>query len=69
MRRFELTIRQKYIYNKTHLSLRISAVIGRYGPHLMIVMIFVTHNNFLNGAGIFTRPYPWILPSSRLLNE
>ena len=31
---------------KTHLLLRISAVIGRYGPHLMIVMIFVTQNNF-----------------------
>ena len=28
---------------KTHLLLRISAVFGRYGPHLMIVMIVVTH--------------------------
>ena len=28
-----------------HLLLRILAVIGRYGPHLMIV-IFVTQNNF-----------------------
>ena len=34
------------IYEKTHLLLRILAVIGRYGPHLMIVMIFVTQNNF-----------------------
>ena len=31
---------------KTHFLLRILAVIGRYGPHLMIVMIFVTQNNF-----------------------
>ena len=38
--------------NKTHLLLRILAVIGRYGPHLMIVMIFVTQNNFVNGPGI-----------------
>ena len=29
-----------------HFLLRILAVIGRYGPHLMIVMIFVTQNNF-----------------------
>ena len=29
-----------------HLLLRILAVIGRYGSHLMIVMIFVTQNNF-----------------------
>ena len=36
--------RQKYM-KKTHLLLRISAVIGRYRPHLMIVMIFVTQNN------------------------
>ena len=34
------------IYEKNHLLLRILAVIGRYGPHLMIVMIFVTQNNF-----------------------
>ena len=27
-------------------------MIGRYGPHLMIVIIFVTQNNFLNGPGI-----------------
>ena len=33
-------------YEKTHLLLWISAVIGTYGPHLMIVMIFVTQNNF-----------------------
>ena len=43
--------RQKYMMKKTHLLLRILAVIGRYGPHLMIV-IFVTQNNFLNGPGI-----------------
>ena len=34
------------IYEKNHLLLQISAVIGRYGPHLMTVMIFVTQNNF-----------------------
>ena len=34
------------IYEKNHLLLRILAVMGRYGPHLMIVMIFVTQNNF-----------------------
>ena len=34
------------IYEKNHLLLRILAVIGRYGPHLMIVMIFVTQDNF-----------------------
>ena len=34
------------IYEKTHLLLRITAAIGRYGPHLMTVMIFVTRNNF-----------------------
>ena len=33
------------IYEKTYLLLRISAVTGRYGPHLMIVVIFVTQNN------------------------
>ena len=37
--------RQKYM-KKTHLLLRIFAVIGRYGPHFMIVMISVTQNNF-----------------------
>ena len=46
--------RQKYI-KQNHLLLRISAVIGRCGPHLMIVMIFVTQNNFLNGPGISDR--------------
>ena len=30
------------LWRKNHLLLRISAVIGRYVPHLMIVMIFVT---------------------------
>ena len=38
------------IYEKNHLLLRISAVIGRYGPHLMIVMIFVTQNNFSSSS-------------------
>ena len=36
----------KYNYEKIHLLLRILAVIGRYEPHLMIVIIFVTENNF-----------------------
>ena len=48
MRRLE-TIKDKNIYNNfAHLLLPILAVnvIGRYGPHLMIVMIFVTQNNF-----------------------
>ena len=39
---------------KTHLLLRILAVIGRYGSHLMIV-IFVTQNNFSDGLGISDR--------------
>ena len=35
------------IYEKNHLLLRISAVLGKlYGPHLMIEIIFVTPNNF-----------------------
>ena len=36
------------IYGKetTHLLLQISAVICRYRPHLMIVMVFLTQNNF-----------------------
>ena len=38
-----------------HLLLWISAVVGRYRPHLMIVMIFVTQNNFSNGPGISDR--------------
>ena len=37
---------------KTHLLLRILAVIGRFGPHLTIVMIFVAQNNFKNSPGI-----------------
>ena len=28
-----------------------------YGPHLMIVMVFVTRNNFQNGAGISDCPF------------
>ena len=34
------------IYEKNHPLLRISAVMGRYRPHLMIVMIFVTKITF-----------------------
>ena len=50
-RRLE-TIKDENIWNN-HLLLRISAVIGRCGPHLMIVVIFVTQNNFFwNGPGI-----------------
>ena len=36
---------QKYM-KKNRLLLWILAVISRYGSHLMIVMIFVTQNNF-----------------------
>jgi len=54
MRRLELTIKDRKEKRKKeekkkkeyHLLLRILAVIGRYGSHLMIVMIFVTQNNF-----------------------
>ena len=62
MRRLE-TIKDK-ICDKTHLLLRILGVIGRYGPNLMIVAIFVTQNNFKNGPEIsdrlprFYRPTP-----------
>ena len=39
--------KQKYMMEKkNHILLRILAVIGRYGSHLMIVRIFVTQNNF-----------------------
>ena len=57
MRQLELTIKdkQKKIYKKNHLLMWILAVIGRYGSHLKIVMIFVTQNNFLNGEGISDR--------------
>ena len=34
-----------FYYFVNHLLLRILAVIGRYGPNLMIVIIFVTKNN------------------------
>ena len=40
---------------KSNLSLRILAVIGRFGPHLTIVVIFVTQNNLKNGPGISDR--------------
>ena len=49
---------------------------GRYGPHLMIVMTFVTPNNFQNGPGISNRLlglYPErfvrLLPGSELYPE
>ena len=52
--------RQKYMKNL--LLLWTSARISRYGPRLMIVMIFVTQNNFSNGPGIFDRLLGhWIL--------
>ena len=44
MSQFKLT--KTEISEKTHLLLWILAVLGRYGPHLMIAMIFVTQNNF-----------------------
>ena len=44
MHRLETIKKQNYL-EKTHLLLRILAVTGRYGPHLMIVMIFVIQNN------------------------
>ena len=37
---------QKQKYTKKLILLQILAVIGRYGSHLIIVMIFVTQNNF-----------------------
>ena len=43
---------EKQNKTKTHLLL---SVIGRFGPHLTIVMIFVTQNNFKNGPGISDR--------------
>ena len=43
------------IYEKNHLLLRILAVIGRYGSHLMIVMIFLTQNNLKRRPGISDR--------------
>ena len=36
----------KIYEKKITFLLQISAVFGRYGPHLMIVMIFVTQSNF-----------------------
>ena len=56
MRRLELTI--KNIVRKTELTFCCGfsvAVIGRYGSHLMTVMIFVTQNNSQNGPGISDR--------------
>ena len=60
--------RQKYvIFYFYHLLLRISAVIGRYGPHLMIVMIFVTQNNLKRSRNF--RPSPWIWPRKQKYQE
>ena len=50
--------RQKYM-KKIHLLLRILAVIGRYGSHLLIVMIFVPQKYLLKRDRNF-RP-SWIL--------
>ena len=44
MHQLELT--KTKIYEKTNILLRILAEISRYGSHLMIVMIFLTQNNF-----------------------
>ena len=66
MHRLE-TIKDKNIWrrrggkrrNKIKLFLlQILAVIGRYGPHFMIVMVFVTQNNLKRSRNF--RPSPWI---------
>ena len=62
MRQLE-TIKTKIFGKKTHLLLRILAVISRYGPHLMIVMIFVTQNNLKWPRNFW--PSLWILPKPR----
>ena len=57
---------KKKIIEKTHLLLQITAVIGRYGPHLMI---FVTQNNFLNGPRISDHLlgfYPTFFPNKQM---
>ena len=53
---------RQFFFFLTHLLLRISAVIGRYGPHLMIVMISVTQNNLKWSGSRNFQPSPWILP-------
>ena len=55
---------KKNIWKKNHLLLLILAVIGRYGSHLMIVMLFVTQNNLKRSRSF--RPSPWILPPPAL---
>ena len=50
----QIWIKDKNIW-KNHLLLRILAAIGRYGSHLMSVMIFVTQNNVSTGPGISDR--------------
>ena len=52
LKQLKATILKK---KKTHFLLRILAVIGRSGPPLTIVMIFVTQDNFKNGPGISDR--------------
>ena len=59
MRRLE-TIKDKKYWGKNNLLLRILAVIGRCGPHLIIVMKLVTKNNSLKRSRNF-RPSLWIL--------
>ena len=53
-KKLEKEMKKKKKGKKLTCLLRILAVIGRYGPHLMIV-IFVTQNNFQNGPGISDR--------------
>ena len=52
----------KIYEKKITFLLQISAVIGRCGPHLMIVMIFVTQSNLKRSRNF--RPSPWILPAA-----
>ena len=55
MRRLELTIKNIVRKKLTFCCGFSVAVIGRYGSHLMTVMIFVTQNNSQNGPGISDR--------------
>ena len=61
-------IKDKNIWrnNNNHLLLWILAVFGRYGSHLLMVVIFLTQNNFFKRSRNF-RPSPWILPVFRAL--
>ena len=42
---------------KTDVWYREAIYVCIYGPHLMIVMVFVTKNNFQNGPGISDCPF------------